>query len=78
VESENDIMTQIFDLARTKTVLLISHRLANVVGADSIYVMENGNVAEHGTHDELLAQIGLYSKLWNTQQALENDGKENA
>jgi ABC-type multidrug transport system fused ATPase/permease subunit len=78
VESENDIMTQIFDLAKTKTVLLISHRLANVVGADSIYIMENGNVAEHGTHSQLLAQNGLYSKLWNTQQALENDGKENA
>jgi ABC-type transport system involved in cytochrome bd biosynthesis fused ATPase/permease subunit len=78
VESENDIMTQIFDLARTKTVLLISHRLANVVGADSIYVMENGNVAEHGTHSQLLAQNGLYFRLWNAQQALENDGKENA
>jgi ABC-type multidrug transport system fused ATPase/permease subunit len=78
VESENDIMTQIFDLAKTKTVLLISHRLANVVGADCIYVMENGNVTEQGTHSELLAQNGLYSKLWNTQQALENDGKGDA
>jgi ABC-type multidrug transport system fused ATPase/permease subunit len=78
VESENDIMAQIFDLAKTKTVLLISHRLANVVGADCIYVMENGNVAEQGAHQELLTQNGLYSKLWDTQQALENDGKENA
>jgi ABC-type transport system involved in cytochrome bd biosynthesis fused ATPase/permease subunit len=78
VESENDIMAQIFDLAKTKTVLLISHRLANVVGADCIYVMENGSVAEHGTHQELLAQNGLYAKLWDTQQALENDGKEGA
>jgi ABC-type transport system involved in cytochrome bd biosynthesis fused ATPase/permease subunit len=78
VESENDIMAQIFDLAKTKTVLLISHRLANVVDADCIYVMENGSVAEHGTHQELLAQNGLYAKLWDTQQALENDGKEGA
>jgi ABC-type transport system involved in cytochrome bd biosynthesis fused ATPase/permease subunit len=76
VESENDIVAQIFDLAKTKTVLLISHRLANVVGADSIYVMENGNVVEQGTHSELLAQNGLYSKLWDAQQALENDGRE--
>jgi ABC-type multidrug transport system fused ATPase/permease subunit len=76
VESENDIMAQIFDLARTKTVLLISHRLACVVGADRIYVMENGNVAEQGTHRELLTQNGLYATLWNAQQALENDGKE--
>jgi ABC-type transport system involved in cytochrome bd biosynthesis fused ATPase/permease subunit len=78
VESENDIMTQIFDLTKTKTVLLISHRLANVVGADCIYVMENGNVAEQGTHGELLTQNGLYSKLWNTQQVLENDGRGDA
>jgi ABC-type transport system involved in cytochrome bd biosynthesis fused ATPase/permease subunit len=78
VESENDIMAQIFDLAKTKTVLLISHRLANVVGADCIYVMENGSMAEHGTHQELLTQNGLYAKLWDTQQALENDGKEGA
>jgi ABC-type multidrug transport system fused ATPase/permease subunit len=77
VESENDIMAQIFDLARTKTVLLISHRLANVVGADCIYALESGNVAEHGTHDELLARNGLYARLWEAQQALEN-GKENA
>jgi ABC-type transport system involved in cytochrome bd biosynthesis fused ATPase/permease subunit len=76
VESENDIMAQILGLAKTKTVLLISHRLANVVDADSIYVMENGNVAEHGSHLELLSQNGLYAKLWDTQQALENDGKE--
>jgi ABC-type multidrug transport system fused ATPase/permease subunit len=78
VESENDIMAQIIDLAKTKTVLLISHRLANVVGADRLYVMENGNVAEQGTHQELLTKNGLYAKLWDTQQALENDGKEMA
>jgi ABC-type transport system involved in cytochrome bd biosynthesis fused ATPase/permease subunit len=78
VESENDIMEQIMDLAKTKTVLLISHRLANVVDADCIYVLESGTVAEHGTHRELLTQNGLYAKLWNAQQALENDGKEGA
>jgi ABC-type multidrug transport system fused ATPase/permease subunit len=78
VESENDIMAQILDLAKTKTVLLISHRLANVVEADCIYVMENGNVTEHGTHQELLTQNGLYAKLWNAQQALEHDGTEDA
>jgi ABC-type multidrug transport system fused ATPase/permease subunit len=78
VESENDIMAQILNLAETKTVLLISHRLANVVGADCIYVMDNGNVAEQGCHQELLHQNGAYARLWNTQQALENDGKESA
>jgi ABC-type multidrug transport system fused ATPase/permease subunit len=78
VESENDIMAQIFDLAKTKTVLLISHRLANVVGADCIYALDNGSIAEYGTHSELLTQNGLYAKLWDAQQILENDGKENA
>jgi ABC-type transport system involved in cytochrome bd biosynthesis fused ATPase/permease subunit len=78
VESENHMMEQILDLAKTKTVLLISHRLANVVDADRIYVMENGTVAEQGCHQELLQQNGVYARLWNTQQALENDGKESA
>ena len=71
VESENDIMRQIHALARTKTVILISHRLANVAGADHIYVLDKGHVAESGSHAALLAQNGAYSKLWNAQQELE-------
>ena len=65
VESENDIMTQIYELAKTKTVILISHRLANVAGADNIYVLDNGNVVENGNHKTLLARRGIYAKLWN-------------
>ena len=76
MESENDIMAQIHKLASSKTVLLISHRLANVVKADTIYVLENGAVAESGSHEELLRSHGLYEKLWNAQQALENYRKE--
>lgn len=76
VESENDIMAQIHTLAKSKTVILISHRLANVVGADRIYVMEHGSVVEHGTHGELLEKSGQYAVLWNAQQSLENYGKE--
>ena len=76
VESENDIMAEIHRLAKTKTVILISHRLANVVQADNIYVMENGSVAESGSHEELLQHHGLYERLWNAQQELENYGKD--
>ncbi len=76
VESENDIMAQIHRLARTKTVILISHRLANVTDCDGIYVLEGGYVAESGTHRELLDRGGVYARLWNAQQALENYGKD--
>ena len=71
VESETDIMEQIYALAETKTVILISHRLANVIGADQIYVLEQGKVVETGTHTELLEKGHLYAKLWNNQQSLE-------
>ena len=72
VESENEIMAQIHALAKTKTVILISHRLANVAGADNIYVLDRGTVVEHGTHRALLAENGTYAKLWQAQQELEN------
>lgn len=77
VKSENDIITLIRELAASgeKTILLISHRLANVAGADRIYVMDAGNVAEQGTQEELLAKNGIYARLWYAQQSLENYGK---
>lgn len=75
IESENDIMTQIYELAKEKTVILISHRLANVTGADNIYVLDRGNIVETGNHKTLLAQRSVYAKLWNSQQELENYGK---
>ena len=78
VESENDIMAEIHQLAKTKTVILISHRLANVVGADNIYVLDKGNIVESGTHCDLLAADGAYAQLWNAQQELENYTKGGA
>ena len=75
VESENDIMAQIYALTKTKTVILISHRLANVVCADTIYVLEKGHIIEKGEHEALLLQKGTYAALWNTQQELERYGK---
>ena len=76
VESENDIMREIHSLAKHKTVILISHRLANVIDSDTIYVMDKGNVAECGSHEQLLRANGAYTKLWNAQQSLENYGKD--
>ena len=75
VESENDIMEQILLLAKKKSVLLISHRLVNITKADIIYAMEQGEVKECGTHEELLRKNGLYQKMWTTQQRLELYGK---
>lgn len=76
VESENDIMAQITEIAKSKTVILISHRLANVVDADNIYVMQDGNTVESGTHTELLKNNGVYAELYNSQIQLENYTKE--
>lgn len=76
VESENYIMEEINTLAQSKTVILISHRLANVAGADNIYVLESGNIVESGDHETLLKSNGLYGSLWASQQQLENFGKK--
>ena len=75
MESENDIMEQIQILAHKKTVVLISHRLANVSGADQIYVMKNGKIEESGSHQELLKIKGTYAKLWQAQENLEQYGR---
>ena len=75
-KSENDIMAEIRALARRRTVIVITHRLANVTDADSIYVLEAGTVAGHGPHAALLAQGGLYKTLWDRQQELEHFGTE--
>lgn len=72
IESENDIMEQIIKLAKTRTVILISHRLANVVNADNIYVMQDGNIIESGAHTELLKNNSVYANLYNSQIQLEN------
>ena len=76
MESEELIMQVIHELAETKTILLISHRLANVVKADRIYMLENGRVAQSGTHEELMAEGGAYERLYRYQSELEAYGKE--
>ncbi len=76
MESEEAIMEQIQELAKAKTVILISHRLANVVKADQILVMVNGEIAERGTHEVLMKKGGSYASMMNAQMELENYGKE--
>ncbi len=73
-ESEEKIMKEIEKLAEERTVILITHRLANVVHADQTACMEDGYIRETGTHEELLAHHGVYRKLWETQQELETYG----
>lgn len=71
IESEAIIMANIKALSQTKAVIVISHRLANVVPSDRIYYMESGEVKESGTHSALMAKNGGYAKLYTAQKALE-------
>lgn len=74
-DSEELIMDVIRELAETKTILLISHRLSNVIGADCIYMMKDGRIRERGTHEELMKKQGSYQYLYDTQRRLEQYGK---
>ena len=76
IESEELIMQVIHELAKTKTVLLISHRLANVVKSDQIYFLKDGEIKERGTHAELMEENGAYRHLYESQMALEHYGEE--
>ena len=72
VESERAIGQVIEDLAGEHTVIVIAHRLASVVNADQILVIDHGSLVEQGTHTELLAHDGVYAKLWESQAELSN------
>lgn len=76
VESENKIIEVIHTLAKTKTVILISHRLANVVKADQVLVMKNGKIIETGTHEDLMRQQKYYHQLYTSQKELEKYTEE--
>lgn len=75
VESEDSIMKTILALAGKKTVILISHRLANVEKSDEIYVLRNGEIIESGKHMDLINRKGYYSKLYFTQYDIEQYAK---
>jgi len=66
--TERDIQDELDRVARGRTTLVIAHRLSTIVGADMILVLDDGVIVERGTHQELLAQGGLYASMWNRQR----------
>jgi len=67
-KTEVEVVESLNDLAKGRTTLMIAHRLTSVKNADKIIVLDQGRVAEEGSHDELLARSGsIYSQLWNNQ-----------
>ena len=68
-DNEYRIQKALTNMSKGKTVIMIAHRLSTVVNADRIYVIKDGEIAESGTSDELMAQNGLFSKMWNNYQA---------
>ena len=79
-DSEEAIMTAVKQIAKKKTVILISHRLANVTDSDAIYMLKDGKIIEKGTHHELMGIKGTYANLFSEQSELENysRGREEA
>ena len=70
LDTRNELAVQkaLDQLVKDKTVLIIAHRLSTIVGAHCIYVLENGSIAEQGTHQTLLEQKGRYEAFWQCQQ----------
>ena len=76
LDSEREIWSCIDELAQTRTLIIISHRLSTIENADQIYVLEHGAIADHGNHQELMARYGLYRRLVEEQAKLEQQGEE--
>ncbi|MBV1903239.1 MAG: ABC transporter ATP-binding protein/permease [Marinosulfonomonas sp.] len=72
-ETEHDIQDSLREMGQGRTVITIAHRLSTIADADHIVVLEDGLVAEQGTHDDLLERAGRYSKMWHRQAAEEDE-----
>ena len=72
-ETEAAIQRSLEKIAVGRTTILIAHRLSTVRNADQIFVLENGRLAEHGKHDDLVAQNGIYATLWRVQTGETNN-----
>ncbi len=68
-DNEAKVQAAFAQLAKGKTVLMIAHRLSTVANADCIYVVQDGQIVESGTKDELCAQNGLFARMWQEYQA---------
>ncbi len=69
--TEKEIQDALESVSRNRTTLVIAHRLSTIIGADEIIVLDQGRIAERGTHQQLLAQNGLYASMWNRQREAE-------
>ena len=76
IESEQEIWSCMDELAATRTLIIISHRLSTIRGADVIYVLAGGQIAQQGDHHQLMERQGLYRQLVEEQAALEKMGEE--
>lgn len=73
--AEKEINDDIIKLAGEKTIIIISHRLSTIVNVDKIYVMKDGTIEEHGTHEQLINKKGIYYEMFNAQAELYNETK---
>ena len=74
--AEGRMYRTIFDCCQGRTMIFISHRLSSVISADRIYLLNNGEIVQEGTHNELLGQGGLYARLWHMQAENYLDGQD--
>ena len=74
-KSEKSIIENLLEKRTSKTLIIISHRLSSISGADNILVMENGQLTQEGKHDSLMQETGLYKEMWEKQKRYRSEDK---